>query len=60
MKKIKMEEKYLELLIQTQRDQKNMIDELLRMNRDIIYETRNLITQFKTFVEKGTDIKNKK
>lgn len=47
------EDRYIELLLQTIRDQKNTIDHLLSMNRDVIYEIRDLTKQISKYVEQG-------
>ncbi len=47
----KLNQEYIELLKETIRSKDKIIDELLRNNRDMIQETRNLIYEFRKYVE---------
>ena len=39
----KSEEKYIQLLNESLKDKNKIIDELLRINENVVYETRGLI-----------------
>lgn len=47
----KLNQEYIELLKEAIRSKDKIIDELLRNNRDMIQETRNLIYEFRKYVE---------
>lgn len=51
----KIESEYLSLLNKTIRDQKDIIEELIRFNRDLIQETKNLIFEFRKYLEKEVE-----
>lgn len=58
----KSEEKYIQLLNESLKDKNKIIDELLRINENVVYETRGLIHELKELIKQDLDIKksNKK
>lgn len=58
----KSEEKYIKLLEESLKDKNKIIDELLRINESVVYETRGLIHELKELIRQDLDIKksNKK
>lgn len=56
MKKLKeIEKEYINLLSASLKSKDDTINELLRINRDLINETRNLIYEFRKSIEKRND-----
>lgn len=58
----KSEEKYIQLLNESLKDKNKIIDELLRINENVVYETRGLIHELKELIKQDLDLKksNKK
>ena len=56
MKKIQKE--IIELLKNVLKDKQDTINELLRINRDMIQETRNLIYEFKKYIEEKKTVED--
>ena len=56
MKKIKKE--YIELLNNALKDKQDTINELLRINRDMMQETRNLIYEFRKYIEEKKTVED--
>lgn len=58
----KSEERYIKLLEESLQDKNKVINELLRINESVIYETRGLIHELKELIKQDLDIKksNKK
>lgn len=55
IKNKKLEEEYIKLLNDTLRSKDDTINELLRINRDMIQETRNLIYEFRKYIQNNGD-----
>lgn len=55
IKNKKLEEEYIKLLNDTLRSKDDTINELLRINRDMIQETRNLIYEFRKYIQQNGD-----
>lgn len=58
----KSEERYIKLLEESLQDKNEVINELLRINESVVYETRGLIHELKELIRQDLDIKksNKK
>lgn len=58
----KSEERYIKLLEESLQDKNKVINELLRINESVVYETRGLIHELKELIKQDLDIKksNKK
>ena len=52
------QEKYIELLNNALKDKQDTINELLRINRDMIQETRNLIYEFRKYIEEKKTVED--
>ena len=54
----KIQEEYIKLLNDALKDKQDTINEILRINRDMVQETRDLIYEFRKYIEEKKTVED--